>query len=408
MKLTNRLAILILLLPLCSAHAQIKWGVRTGVQYSTLYSAYRGDEFERYAKLDPWKPSIVMPGFYLELPIGKRAALSAALQYSSKGFTWPGDDYSNSYSYRLPYITAPILFHYKVQQFSFFVGPEVAYKFISSHTFGTMRQTDETILVAPFDLGASGGVAFHITPEHSLMLRYTFGFFNVIGKDTDMTGSLGNYGNARELGFVFNNHTVGLALTSEFRYAEATEKKRSFSFAVRQGVSSSTLFGEGVDHANTGNAPIRRRTGYEAGVEIRVGIRKYFFAATGLNYLQKGGQISGEEPVKVNYMSVPLIIGVSPVVSKRVTLSFYGGVGLHKVVKLVNPYRKFFQSHLDREYNLNGSLFYGIEGGLRTSEKISFFFNYRNFWDNSSVFDLNNLSFSTRGYSISSGVRLHR
>jgi hypothetical protein len=396
------------LLPLCSAEAQIKWGVRTGVQYSTLYSAYRGDVFERYAKFDPWKPSIILPGFYLEVPIGKRTSLSGGLQYSSKGYTWPGDEYSNSYSYRLPYITAPLLFHYKIQRFSFFVGPELAYKFISSFSSGTVREKDETIFVAPFDVGASGGVAVHLTPEHSIMLRYTLGFLNVIGKDTEMTGSLGSYGNARDLGFVFNNHTVGLAFTSAFKYADATEKKRKISVALRQGLFSSTLFGEGVDHANAGNARVRRRTGYEAGVEICVAIRKYFFVSTGLNYLQKGGQISGEDPVKADYISVPLIVGVSPLVSRHVSLSFYGGIGLNKVVNLVNPYQKFFQSHLDMEYDIGSSLFYGIEGALRISEKISLLLTYRNFWDNSTVFDLNNLSFSTRGYSLSTGLRLHR
>lgn len=401
------IAILLLLLPLCKVKAQIKWGVQTGFQYSTLYSGYHGNLFERYESLNPWKGSIVMPGLYVEVPVGKRTAVSGALQYSSKGFKWLGDEYSNSYSYRLPYLTLPILFSYKAQHLSFFAGPEIAYKFISSYTSGSVRQTDETVYIAPFDLGATGGIGFNFTPAHSIMLRYTWGFLNVIGKDTEMEGGLGNYGNARDLGFVFNNHAVGVSLSSAFTYADASEKKRSISFGLRQGVLSSTLFGEGVDAVGE-NASLRRRTGYEAGLEVRIGIKKYFFAGSGLSYLQKGGQLDGFGSVKVDYLSVPLIVGVSPFVSRYVTLSFYGGMGLHKVVHLENPYRPFLQPDRDIEYEFGSSLFYGFEGELHISEKVSLFLNYKNFWDNSSVFDLDNLPFSTRGYSVSTGLRLHR
>lgn len=367
-----------------------------------------GDVFEKYEKMDPWKPSIIMPGFCVEVPLGKRASLTGALQYSSKGYRWPGDNHSKSYSYRLPYLTVPILIHYETQRLSFFAGPEFAYKFISSYKSGSVRQTDETVHIAPFDLGATGGVGFQITSAHSIMLRYTWGLLNVIGKDTEMEGGLGNYGNARDLGFVFNNHALGVVLASEFSYADAAEKKRSISFGLRQGFSSSTLFGEGVDHVNAGNEPIRRRSGYEAGLEIRVGIKKYFFFGSGLSYLQRGGGLADDEPIKVDYLSVPLIVGVSSLVSRYLTLSFYGGMGFRKVVNLDNPYRPLLKPDSDFEYEFSSSLFYGFEGSLRMSEKISIFLSYKNFWDNSSIFDLDNLSFSACGFGVSTGIRLHR
>jgi hypothetical protein len=400
--------ILSLLLPLCVAKAQIKWGVQTGFQYSTLYSGFQGNLFEKYGRLNPWKGSILMPGFYIAVPLSARVSVSGTLQYSSKGYLWLGDKYSKSYSYRLPYLAVPILFHYKTQRLSFFAGPEFAYKFISSYTSGSVRLTDETVHIAPFDLGATGGVGFQITSAHSIMLRYTWGLLNVIGKDTEMEGDLGNYGNARDLGFMFNNHALGVVLASEFSYADAAEKKRSISFGLRQGFYSSTLFGEGVDHVTAGNEPIRRRSGYEAGLEIRVGIKKYFFFGTGLSYLQKGGQLREDEPVKVDYLSVPLIVGVSPLVNKHLTFSFYGGVGLHKVVNLENPYRSLFQSDSDIEYEFGSTLFYGLECDVSVSENLSIFLNYKNFWDNSAIFDLENLSFSARGFGLSTGLRLHR
>ena len=80
----KRLAMVIIpSLPPSAANAQIKWGAQTGLQHSTLYSAYRGNDFQKYARLNPWESSIAMPGFYVDVPLGKRPSYGPVLTWVS-------------------------------------------------------------------------------------------------------------------------------------------------------------------------------------------------------------------------------------------------------------------------------------------------------------------------------------
>jgi hypothetical protein len=353
---------------------------------------------------------MLVPGLHFNYRFNGDLSLSAGLQFANKGYRWPGDQPANnsSYIYHLPYITLPLLVHLHIDRWSFFVGPEVGYKFLSSFDIGDTRTLDEEIFVNPVDLGISGGVGYEIVPGYRLSARYTSGFTNVVGKNTDVSHPLGSYGNARDEGFVYQNRSIQLFLETSFRYADQKEKKRRFAFDVRQGISSYTLFDTGVEMLNPERNPIKRRVGYETGIEMRISIKKYFLFGTGINYLQQGGQLPREEPLRVNYLSVPIMIGISPIVAKDFSFSVQGGLAIHHQVMLENPYRKYFTSDYDREGDFSSSLFYGFEAAGRITDKFSVFMNYRNHWGNASILEFDGLHISSKGYSISAGLRLHR
>lgn len=404
-------SLVILLLSLCPVYAQFSWGTRTGVHFSTLHSFHRGnDRYEAFSRWNDWKSSVLVPGFYFDYRFNEELSLSTGLQFANKGYRWPGDQSTNnsSYIYHLPYVTVPLLVNLNLDRWSFFVGPEVGYKFLSSFEIGDTRTLDEEIFINSVDLGISGGVGYELAPGYRLSARYTSGITNVVGKNTEVSHPLGSFGNAREEGFIYQNRSVQLFLETSFRYTDQKEKKRQFAFDVRQGISSYTLFDTGVEMLNPQRVPIQRRVGYEAGLEMRITIKKYFLFGTGVNYLQQGGQLPGEEPLRVNYISVPIMIGISPIVMNDFSFSVQGGLGIHHQVMLHNPYRKYFTSDYDRETDFSSSLFYGFEAAIRISEKFSAFLNYRNHWGNASILEFDGLHISSKGYSISAGLRLHR
>src|SRR5687767_11992641 len=104
--------LLITILSTSLAHAQFSWGVNTGVQYSNVHVADNGN-------LGTSKYSYLVPGFHFQYNFRGHSTVSAGIQFSNKGYKQnvtlsPGQIMDVRYC--LPYLTFPLLYHYRFQQ----------------------------------------------------------------------------------------------------------------------------------------------------------------------------------------------------------------------------------------------------------------------------------------------------
>lgn len=384
--------------------AQFSWGVRTGFQTNTL-------RFNNEPGLYNWKTGYLIPGLYFQQDFLDNTALSLDLQFANKGFVSRYSEFTGlafkfvELKQSLGYIALPLLFHYKpTTDFSAFLGPEFGILVSSSYIENGERVSDDGLFTNPFDFGISGGVSYQISEGYRLMLRYTHGLSNVLEKDVVRFNVNGqSIVNAETAGYKFTNRALQLTLSSEFNISEQEQSTR-VSYGIRQGISSYYIFDRGQSAIGAKN--IDKRIGFETGLELRFIFRKYFFLSTGINYLQKGGQLQGDDPVKLNYLSLPLIIGVSPIKTDMLTVSIETGLGFDRQIKAVNPYENSTTNEFHTAYKNVGSLMYGFEVSTDAINKLTMFLSYRK-WEDARFYDQNySRELVTNGQSLSIGVRI--
>lgn len=379
------------LLSFSIASAQFSWGVNTGIQYSNVHTNDRLPGTTKY--------SYLVPGFYFRYKLDERSAVSVGIQFSNKGYKQNVIISSGQIThirYCLPYLTFPFLYHYELSQgVSLFAGVEPGIKFITSGIADGERQTDEALLTRGFDVGLTGGISFPISTDYSIMLRYTHGLNNVFGKDVSNNGDR------------LTNRALQLSLMTTMRMSK-DEAKTLTKFGFRQGISFSDVYGSGMELIAGKRGPSKRRIAYDAGVEVRFDIKKYFFASTGLSFMQKGGTIENNDPVKISSLMIPLIIGVSPIKTNALTLSIEGGIGISKHMKIINPYYDE-GSEDESQSDFMGSFIYGFELSTPATEKLSLFLSYRNIWDSGDFYEFGAYTpyqISTRTFSLNVGLRM--
>jgi hypothetical protein len=301
----------------------------------------------------------------------------------------------------LPYITVPVLLHYHLKKTSIFAGGEFGYKLKSTSKAGQSRKENLT-LTHPIDIGLTGGVGYRLSDDHTITLRYTHGLVNVIGKDVTMRVFGEPSLSLRENGYGARNRTIQLSLSTTFRYKDTNERKRKVNFDFRQGIARYSVFtmeDDGISHFESD-----KKTTYEAALEMNVQIKKYFQFNTGINYVKKTSELMRFS--SFDYLTVPLLFGVSPIVTDDFRLSIQGGLGVNFMVNERNDFRPTY-SPADETNDINTSFIYGVEGQIPLKKKLSLLLVYRNSWDNDGAFRFNYADLKFRGYSMSAGIRYH-
>lgn len=347
-------------------NAQFRWGTRTGLQISTLHSNKVNDFVNS-------KLSFLVPGFYFEHSVSERLKLSIDIQYTNKGFISNGfiNNEAKSIRHPLQYLSFPIAIEYSFNKtLSVFAGPEIS-RLLSSHFIVNNETVSNDFFKMPWDFGIKGGVSLQLSPDYRLAVSYIHGLRNTI--NPELTGGIGN---VIPSDLKMTNRSFQLSLSTAFSIPQ--NQRNSFaSFSLRQGIVNSNIVGTGVYNLTNGeeseSAPV---LGYEAGLEAKIGIQKYFFINTGLLYSQIGGKFPDDQRIRMDILSVPVLFGVSPILEKEITLSIEGGVILNTAIKTNNPYEEDFSYAI--KHNNSASFMYGFELEAPIKEKMSFFFSYRN------------------------------
>ena len=360
---------------------QFSWGTRTGIQESIIHSENNPTQFAS------WKISYLVPGLFFDYQF-KSFAVSTDLQFVNKGFKQGKNSlpiYSTFYNFH--YLSSYLLFHYRpIKALSVFAGPEFSQRLGTMVVRDVERIPDNTVYKNKTDFGLAGGLSYQFLPGYSMMVRYIYGFGNVT--ESALNG--------------FTNRAIQVALSSTFDVPKVREGS-SIIFGFRQGIAYSSVYKLSNDKLVRSSNKIQR-IGYEAAIDIRVPIKKYFFVASGPGFAQRGGSINGDEPVKIDYFYVPITFGISPVKTTPVTLSLEGGLGVYWRLKERHPYSNTPTRFPPLSDKTTASYFYGFEVSTDAVRKTTLFVNYRkNF--GASFFRPDNIGYYTNANTISVGMR---
>jgi len=155
------------------------------------------------------------------------------------------------------------------------------------------------------------------------------------------------------------------------------------SAGVKAGYSDYTLFGDEVRLRKKRGAELINRQALELGFVLKADIHKYLYAKAELGYLQKGGHLKGggwtyQTPVQVNYLSIPLLVGLSPIKTEPVTLSFEAGFAYNLLMSSDIGYSKdIIAGYRAEETTDIVSQLVGIELATDVLDNLTLFANYR-------------------------------
>lgn len=152
---------------------------------------------------------------------------------------------------------------------------------------------------------------------------------------------------------------------------------------VKFGLAHYTLDGSEADLRTRGSAVVHARSGVEVGALAKIEFYGLVYLKTEVNYLQKGGHIKGggwlyQDPVEVNYLNMPVLLGFTPGKSKRIAFSVEGGFSLNKLRSSINTYSQdIVSSYSSVTNNSIWSYVAGAEFSFDLSRQFQIFLNYR-------------------------------
>jgi len=249
--------------------------------------------------------------------------------------------------------------------------------------------------LSTFSLG--GGLSYQINPRLNITTRYFHGISNI----------------DHEAIYVSRIESRVIQLSLGYFYqrdedkAYNAERKTMFSIGFRQGLSRYVLV-KNEFFPNKRMEASSGRNGYQAEIDFRL-TRRNFYTSIGAIYSQKGGAIDGEKEIHQNFLTIPFIVGFSPIKTKYLTVSLEGGLALNHVLSSENLPPKDYLSHSSDDI---ASVLYGFEvsSAAFSFSKVTPFLSYRNEVDVSSFFDGStdeaDYALSHKGQILSLGLRL--
>lgn len=191
----KKLSLIVAMILLCTGvHAQLKSGIKAGLNYSSL-SGYTGDRRISFHA-----------GLFAEIPLCKKWTLQPELLYSGEGQHYPltteegGEGEKGTIT--LSYVSLPVMFRYfLVHRFYLEAGPQAAI-LVNAHSKGV--GTDEMNVKRSFtngQLGFNVGAGIFFNQRIAVYGRYFFGLTDITLYDTDTDKSrAGQLGVAISLG----------------------------------------------------------------------------------------------------------------------------------------------------------------------------------------------------------------
>ena len=188
-----------------SVHAQTQFGLRGGLNYTTVEPV--GDPVGSLYNAK-YKPTFHI-GVFGKIGLSDKLSLNPDLLYTDKGFWSEGMENATpagDATLHLRYINLPVLLGYKVgDKLTFKLGPELGYLLSARSTFDSETINVEYLWENKLDFGLAAGIDYALSDKVSLELRYTRGFSSVIGDFIDI-------GRPEPSGTSFQNRSLQLSL----------------------------------------------------------------------------------------------------------------------------------------------------------------------------------------------------
>ena len=196
------IAFTILLIPTVKSQEKIQFGLKGGVNFTTMTS-------NDYLYDEKYKTGLYL-GATVEIPLGKKFSIQPEILYSSQGIKGKALVYYPSLlpgtmpvvyaEHKLDYIKIPILAKlYLAKNFAFEIGP--SFNFLVNdqftYTYDSYTQTD---LAEKFELGGIVGLSYKVKSNVVVNANYLNGFSNVLKSPFDNSKS---YGFSVGIGYLF-------------------------------------------------------------------------------------------------------------------------------------------------------------------------------------------------------------
>lgn len=357
---------------LYNTHAQFNYGIRAGGHVSVVRPG------------DRYLPAFSLhSGVFTSYRFSNRLSFIADALFVDKGFVLDTEDkiYDGS-AVHFGYLDLPVILQYHISnrlavfgglQNSILLSARAEYNGQSENLYKYSRV---------YQTGFGAGFSIKISPRFTITARSFRDFGNVFKReytqsdDEDSQNKFSNQTFQLSLAFSFRRDTVRLHLP-------LSEQKTKILVGFKQGMSINTLV---VDNIEDNDVKIKDGFGYEAGFDLRFEAGKYFYLMPGIFYQQRGGQVTiGSEqysPIKLNYLSFPLALGLSPIKTKPITLSGEFGFSLNYQFSAQNVFGEKANpgGHVSNN-NIVTSKFFGLELATDRIRNLNVFLNYRKIED---------------------------
>jgi len=193
-------AFTILLIPSVQSQEKIQFGLKGGVNFTTMTS-------NDYLYVEKYKTGLYL-GATVEIPLGKKFSIQPEILYSKQGvkgnvFLYylynPGQSIPPpAADHQLDYIKIPVLAKmYLANNFSLEIGPSFNFLVNDKFTYLSSTQTD---LAEKFELGGIVGLSYKLKSNFVVNANYINGFSNVLKSPFENQKS---YGFSIGIGYLF-------------------------------------------------------------------------------------------------------------------------------------------------------------------------------------------------------------
>lgn len=194
------IAISILTIPSVKSQEKIQFGVKGGVNFTTMTS-------NDYLYDEKYKTGLYL-GATFEIPLGEKFSIQPEILYSSQGIKGkalvnypsllPGTMPVVYAEHKLDYIKIPVLAKwYLIKNFSLEIGPSFNFLVNDEFTYNSYTQTD---LAEKFEFGGVVGLSYKTKSNVVVNANYLNGFSNVLKSPFENSKS---YGFSVGIGYLF-------------------------------------------------------------------------------------------------------------------------------------------------------------------------------------------------------------
>jgi hypothetical protein len=394
-----------------TSFSQINFGIKVGFQPTTTSTNTDSEP--------KWRPSY-LGGIYGNLLLSKKFSLTTELIYADKGQKVNFSEFNNpDIFYHRTYLNIPLLLQYSINpKLALHAGGEAGFLLASYAKRFDNKFNTKSYFGNSLDIGIAAGASYKIDSRFNIVLRYTYGLSNVIGKNAYVYYNSNIFDisvDARTAGQKYYNRTIQLSLNysirklKSFKAKDDTLKPR-ISFGLKGGINLNSVLREkyfAFDY-ETGMATL----GEHLGMYMSIALSDKMSVIPEIQFIKKGyalmspgynGQNAARSTIGLYYIELPIILSYA--VSKFVSIDAGPVFGervltTEKINYPIEPRKDFYNTN-NSEFGFTAGLCFNVYERLSAGCRY-----YRGMTNISNIYDKYYTSEYNQNFQISTYYRL--
>ncbi len=203
-----------------------------------------------------------------------------------------------------------------------------------------------------------------------------------------------------------------------FSFTGVAQNKKTAYIGFRFGYSSFTMTGEDVELSRRQGSDVINRKTFEIGIASKIDLNKLLYLKVEALYLQKGGLLENRARVEVDYLSIPILIGLGTPAQQNPRLGIEVGIagnfnvreGLEPLLSRLHPDNVVQRSSFITSFVAGADLTHHFAKGAlflnaRLHKDLSTFFERTYYYNSSATNTIENTLYDLKnvGYTIALG-----